>query len=166
MSEIPGGLNSRYAEALKIICKKDKQLSRYCLAKELKLDKIQGYRISKKLINFCYIGIINNKLFSTEFGRMVSESVNSIYKKQKELMNMGKIKCNKCGKEIGCEATCMECSIKGIEGNSGTCPCDFCGKELLGITADKEIILFYKDADQDYNLCSKECLIKFVEHLR
>jgi len=79
---------------------------------------------------------------------------------------MTKVNCNKCGQEIDCEATCLDCSMKELEENLGTCPCDFCGKELLGRTADQEITLFYKDSNKDYNFCSKECLIKFVEKLK
>ena len=163
MSETPGGLNQIYAKALKIICDNDKQLNRYSLAKKLKLEKVQGYRIAKKFSDFCYIEIIHNKLISTEFGRIVSKRVNNIYKKQKWLIDMGKIKCKKCGKEVDCEVTCIDCSSKELKGDENTCPCDFCEKELLGRTADKEITLFYKDADKDYNFCSKKCLMKFIE---
>jgi len=45
-------------------------------------------------------------------------------------------------------------------------PCNNCGKELLGISADKEITLFYKDANKNYNFCSRECLTKFIGKLK
>ena len=76
------------------------------------------------------------------------------------------IKCNRCEKEIECEATCLECSeeeLKELSSEENTCPCDNCGKELLGRTANQEITLFYKDANKDFNFCSRECLIKFVQ---
>ena len=77
---------------------------------------------------------------------------------------MVEINCTRCEKPITMEEiTCIECTEKEIGENPETCPCDFCGKELLGITADQEITLFYKDANKDFNFCSKDCLIKFVQ---
>jgi DNA-directed RNA polymerase subunit RPC12/RpoP len=80
-----------------------------------------------------------------------------------------KINCSKCGKELEMDLsdfTCADCTSKEFEEDLGDYICDNCGKNLFGRTADQEITLFYKDADKDYNFCSKECLIKFVKKLK
>ncbi len=77
---------------------------------------------------------------------------------------MMEINCTKCGGPIELkEFTCVECSEKEFKEDEESWNCDYCGKDLHGITADQEITLFYKDADKDYNFCSRECLIKFVK---
>jgi len=82
---------------------------------------------------------------------------------------MIKVNCSKCGKSedlILSSFACSDCTLKELEENPGTLLCDYCGTDLFGRTADKEITLFYKDADKDYEFCSKECLIKFVKKLK
>ena len=77
---------------------------------------------------------------------------------------MVKINCTKCGKSQELkEFTCIECSEKELEEDKREWKCDKCGKDLFGRTADQEITLFYKDADKDYNFCSKDCLLKFID---
>lgn len=167
-----GGLKKIEIDALLFVYKRNAKLTRYALAKLLKIDKKQAYRIANKLGSSDYLELKEgNVLLITDLGENLckwigSRNANIIYKCGKLITNMVEVNCTKCGDPITFEAiTCMECSEKEIkEDSGGSCLCDLCGKELLGRTADQEITLFYKDANKDFNFCSRKCLMKFVQN--
>jgi len=173
MIKKPAGLDSLAINSLNLVNNYDGKISIYKLRAMLGQEKNKIYRIARDLRYFGYIEIKNKKMYITKFGKIVHDWIFSknapyIYKKQKSDHNMQKVNCTDCGKPVFMEKIkCIDCSEKELEElnekGENTCPCDYCGKELIGITADQEINLFYKDADKDYNFCSKDCLQKFIQ---
>jgi len=66
-----GGLKEEEIKALNRISQRNEILTRYGLAKLLKIDKKKAYRIVLKLMNFGYVKLAENKTISiTEIGKM------------------------------------------------------------------------------------------------
>lgn len=169
MIKKPAGLDPIARSILNLVNNHNGKITRYRLRIMLGEEKNKIYRTARDLMHFGYIEMKNQKMYITDFGKIVHDWIFSknapyVYKKEENNTNMEKVSCTDCGKPVYMEnIKCVDCTEKELSGEENTCPCDYCGKELIGITADQEIILFYKDADKDYNFCSKDCLQKFIQ---